>query len=443
MREIFDLLRYERRARVFFLALVQSALGTGAGYFALLLIAYDRFESPWAISLVLIADLIPAMLLGPIFGAAADRWSRKNCAVLGDVLRVVGFAGIALTDSYAAMVGFAVLAGTGTGLFTPAVLAALPSVVDSERRLPAASSLYGVVADLGFTVGPIAAAAILALSGPETLIWINAATFAMSSVLLASLRFGDTPGQAIEAPLRALIGEARDGLRLAIRMRAVRVVLLASGATFFCIGLFNVTELFFVTDDLDVSKAAFPVLVAIFGVGFIVGSVAGSRGGTVPELKRRFLGGLLMVGVAFVAMSLTSSFAAAAVTFALAGFGNGLALVYERLLIHAVVADSLVGRIFGVRDALSAWAFAIAFVAGGAVLEVDGARDVFQIAGGIAPREVILIAGAIGIVAWCGSTFALRRQWVGAGEDAEQSAVTEALAAQQRVGAAADAARRG
>ncbi len=443
MREIFDLLRYERRARVFFLALAQSALGTGAGYFALLLIAYDRFESPWAISLVLIADLIPAMLLGPIFGAAADRWSRKNCAVLGDVLRVVGFAGIALTDSYTAMVGFAVLAGTGTGLFTPAVLAALPSVVDSERRLPAASSLYGVVADLGFTVGPIAAAAILALSGPETLIWINAATFAMSSVLLASLRFGDTPGQAAAAPIRSLIGEARDGLRLAIKMRAVRVVLLASGATFFCIGLFNVTELFFVTDDLDVPKAAFPVLVAIFGIGFIGGSVAGSRGGTVPELKRRFLGGLLIVGVAFVAMSVTSSFAAAAVTFALAGFGNGLALVYERLLIHAVVADNLVGRIFGVRDALSAWAFAIAFVAGGAVLEVDGARDVFQIAGGVAPREVILIAGCVGIVAWGGSTLALRRQWVATGDDGEQLAVTDAVAAQQRVGAAADAARRG
>ena len=441
MREIFDLLRHERRARIFFLALVQSALGTGAGYIALLLIAYERFESPWAISLVLIADLIPAMLLGPIFGAAADRWSRKNCAVLGDVLRVVGFAGIALTDGYTAMVAFAVVAGTGTGLFNPAVLAALPSVVDSERRAPAANSLYGVVADLGFTVGPIAAAAVLALSGPETLIWINAATFAMSSLLLASVRFGATPARAVPAPVRALLGEAREGLRLALRMRAVRVVLLASGASFFCIGIFNVTELFFVTDDLGISKAAFPVLVAIFGAGFIAGSVAGSRGGSVPVLKRRFLAGLATVGVAFVALSLTFNFPTAALAFALAGFGNGFALVYERLLIHAVVSESRVGRIFGVRDALSAWAFAIAFVVGGALLDVRGADDVFQIAGGLTPRQMILIAGVIGIVAWAGSALALHGQWVD--DDGDEPLEVGEPIGQQPVGATADAVRRG
>jgi MFS family permease len=98
MGEIFDLLRAERRARWFFLLLAQSVLGTGAGYVALLLIAYDRFESPWAIGLVLLADVLPAMLLGPVFGAAADRWSRRKCMVVADVLRLVAFGGIAAVD---------------------------------------------------------------------------------------------------------------------------------------------------------------------------------------------------------------------------------------------------------------------------------------------------------------------------------------------------------
>jgi MFS family permease len=163
----------------------------------------------------------------------------------------------------------------------------------------------------------------------------------------------------------------------------------------------------------------------------------------VAVLKRRFLGGLLTVGVAFAAMSLTTSFAAAAVAFAIAGFGNGLALVYERLLIHAVVAGGLVGRVFGVRDALSAWAFALAFVIGGAVLDVEGARAGYQIAGGLTPRELILIAGAIGVVAWGLSALALRRQWVGPEADGEPVALTEPIVSQQRVGAAADVARRG
>lgn len=434
MRETFDLLRHERRARIFFLALVQSALGTGAGYIALLLLAYDRFESPWSISLVLIADLIPAMLLGPIFGAAADRWSRKRCAIVADVLRVVAFGGIALVDSYVAMVGFAVLAGTGTGLFTPSVSAALPSVLDDARRLPAASLLYGAVTDLGFTVGPVAAAAVLALTGPETLLWVNAASFATSALLLVPLRFGTTPAQLAETP-RSLLGEARDGLRVAARMRAIRVVLLASSAVLFCVGIFNVAELFFATEDLGTSNAGFSVLVTVFGVGFICGSLTGSKGGPVPLLKRRFLGGLLVLGAGFAAMGLSGSYLAAAATFGVAGFGNGVVLIHERLLIYAVVGDNLVGRIFGIRDALSAWAFGVAFLASGALLEAIG------------PRELILIGGGIGVVVWSISALALRDEWsepvAGKAEADEPAVRVDGAAAIRPQDAAPDAVGRG
>src|SRR5215217_2812780 len=98
MRSVIELLRHERRARVFFAALAQSALGTGAAYVALLLVALERFNSPWAIGLVLLADVVPAMLLGPLFGAFADRWSRRGCAVLADVLRAVAFLGLVVVD---------------------------------------------------------------------------------------------------------------------------------------------------------------------------------------------------------------------------------------------------------------------------------------------------------------------------------------------------------
>ena len=90
---------------------------------ALLLVAYDRWRSPWAISLVLLADLMPAMLLGPVFGAVADRWSRRLCAVIADVVRAGAFVGIAVIDGFAATSLFALVAGAGTALFTPATLA--------------------------------------------------------------------------------------------------------------------------------------------------------------------------------------------------------------------------------------------------------------------------------------------------------------------------------
>jgi len=398
MRETFELLRYERRARVFFLALAQSALGTGAGYVALLLIAYGRFDSAWEVALVLIADLIPAMLLGPLFGAIADRWSRKWCMVLGDVLRVVGFAGVALVGGFVPTLLFALVAGVGTAAFTPAALASLTSVVDDERRVPATSSLYGVVADLGFTVGPALAGVLLVYIGAETIMIVNAATFALSAALLIPVGFGRSPERSlVERP--SLGFDVREGMSQSFRVRPLRIMLLASGAGLFCAGLFNVSEVFFVKDHLGGSDAELGWLLACFGGGFIAGSLRGSTGGTVPTLKRRYLWGLLSVGLALVATGLATSLAVGAVTFAFAGYANGLLLVYERLLIQATVSDALVGRVFGVKDALTAWAFGAAFLLGGLSLEDLGVSD------------LILIAGAIALVAFAATALLLRGEW--------------------------------
>src|SRR5215210_1121355 len=194
MRPTLDLLRHEARARVFFAVLTQSALGTGAAYVALLLVAYERFHSPWAISLVLLADLMPPMVLGPIFGAAADRWSRRSCVIVADLVRVGAFAGVAFVDGFAATVALSLVAGVGTAMFTPASLAALPSLVQRDR-LPAATSLYGAIVDLGLAGGPALGALILLFASPESILVGNAVTFAASAILLARLHFGEAPSR--------------------------------------------------------------------------------------------------------------------------------------------------------------------------------------------------------------------------------------------------------
>src|SRR5262245_46133716 len=175
MREILDLVKHEPRARRFFIALGQSALGTGAALVALLVLALERFDSPWAIGLVLLADVIPGMVLGPFFGAVADRWSRQGCVVLADVVRAAAFAGLVVVDGFGLTLAFALLAGVGTAAFQPASLAALPGLVE-RRRLPAATSLYGALTDVGFVAGPAVAAALMLVGGPELVLGINAVT---------------------------------------------------------------------------------------------------------------------------------------------------------------------------------------------------------------------------------------------------------------------------
>lgn len=392
---------------MFFGTLAQSSIGTGAGYIALLLVAYERFESPVAISLVLAADLLPAMALGPVFGAIADRFSRRSCVVVADLVRAGAFLGIALVDGFAATVVLAVIAGVGTGLFTPAALAGLPSLVE-RKRLPAATAVYGAIADLGFTVGPAMAAGLLLLGGSETILVVNAASFAVSGMVLSRLRFGaletsPVPGGRLA---RSLLGEAREGLIATVGFVGLRTVLLTSAAALFFAGIFNVGELLFVQGELGASGAGFSAVVALFGLGFMGGSLAGSGGGPLPSLKRRYLGGLAVTGAGFLASGLAPTVVVAALTFAVAGFGNGLLLVYERLIIQATVPDHLAGRVFGVKDALTAWAFGSAFAVAAGLIELVGVRT------------AIALAGAGGLVTWLVAVALLRGSW---GSDSDES----------------------
>ena len=400
MKEVLALLRAEPRARWFFVALAQSALGTGAAYPALLLIAYGRFDSLWAISLVLVADLVPAMFLGPVFGAFADRWSRRWCAVAADVVRAGAFVGIVLTQDFALTIAFAALAGAGTALFTPASLAGLPSLV-SKGRVPAATSIYGAISDLGFTAGPGLAAVVLVLAGPEEILLLNGITFALSALVLARLPFGSRTGGGVRADTRnrpSLLRETRDGLATVARMRGIRVVIAGSTGALFFGGLFNVGELLFVTEDLDAGDAVYSIFVAVFGLGFVIGSLVGSRGGPPPLLRRRFLQGTVLMGLGFTLAGLAPTAVVALFTFMLAGFGNGLLLVHERVIVQETVPDELLGRAFGVKDALASWAFGLAFFAAGGLLTV------------VEARELVIGSGIGGLVVAAGCAIALRRE---------------------------------
>ena len=392
MNATLELFAREPRARWFFAALLQSSLGTGAGYVALLLIAYERWHSPWAIALILLADLLPAMFLGPVFGAAADRWSRKWCVVVADLLRFGAFGAIAVADSFGLTLALALVAGCGTGLFTPAALASLPGLVE-PKRLPAATSVYAALGDLGFTAGPAVAAVVLLFGTPEQLAGLNGITFGLSAIVLGRLAFGQVPSADTARP--SLFREALQGLAATGGMPGIRALLGVSAGAMFFAGLFNVAELPFAEDILGSGDVGYSLLATSFGVGFVAGSLTGTKGGAPALLKRRYRLGILVLAVGFVLSGLAPGFGAAVGAFVLGGFGNGMVIVFERQLIQATVPDHLAGRIFGVKDALSAWAFGLAFISAGALITLIGVR------------ELLVAAGVGGVVAWLVSLRAL------------------------------------
>jgi ABC-type Fe3+-siderophore transport system permease subunit len=61
--------------------------------------------------------------------------------------------------------------------------------------------------------------------------------------------------------------------------------------------------------------------------------------------------------------------------------GNGMVIVYQRLILQRVVDESLLGRVFGMQAASDGAAFAASFAFTAAILSVVSPRPLFAAAG--------------------------------------------------------------
>jgi MFS family permease len=378
MRNVISLWRRERRARWFFAAHAQGGLGTAAGYVALLLLAYERIGSAWAATAVLMADLLPAMLLGPLLGGLVDRTNRLGCAIAADFVRAASLAGLVLAGGIGPMIALAMAAGIGNALFAPATSALLPRLVQDEH-LPAANALYDAVCDAGQLIGPVCTAALLLLGEPELVLGLNAATFAVSALLLCRLRGGlreetEEHADVADAPVAA-------SLRDVFREPVLWTVMGSSLAVMVVAGTMNVGEIVLAREELGASGSGFALLAVAYGCGLISGSLLSAGDGADEAIRRRYLAGLGLMAGGLVCSSLAPSLALAMLTFAVTGAGNGLFVVNDRVLIQRIVPASLHGRAFGVLTSLKSWGLGAALLGGAALTSAAGARVTFALAG--------------------------------------------------------------
>jgi MFS family permease len=391
--------RSEPQARWFFAAHLQNALGTGAGYVALLVLAYDRLGSAWGATAVLLADLIPAMLLGPALGRLIDRHGRLRSAIAADLIGALAFAGIVFAHGAIPLIALALVAGVGSALFRPATCALLPGIV-GERRLGAANGLFGAMRETGQLLGPALAAGLLLLAGPELIIGFNAVTFAASVLLLSRLRGHVRPVATCEEDEHEAMGSVRSLLREPI----VRSLVGTSGAVMLVAGATNVAELVIAQRDLGAGSTGFALLVSAFGCGMLAGSLLGARNDTCPRdsltergrddehVTNRYLTAIALLGLGLLGTGAAPALPFAMLAFAVAGAGNGLFLVTVRVLMQRLIPERLHGRAFGLQDAVDSWGFGAAILTGGALAASLGGRATFLLAGAFS--LIVLFAAA-------------------------------------------------
>ncbi|HWN22494.1 MAG TPA: MFS transporter, partial [Gaiellaceae bacterium] len=161
-----DLLRRATDYRRLFVATLASGAGTYLAAIALTVDVFDRTGSGTWVSALLIAEFLPAILIGLLLGPLVDRWSRRRLLIGSDLVRLAVFCLLPFAGSATMVVVLAFVAGLATGFFRPAVYAGMPNLVDDED-LPAANALLQAVENIAWMVGPIVGGVLLAVQGPE------------------------------------------------------------------------------------------------------------------------------------------------------------------------------------------------------------------------------------------------------------------------------------
>jgi len=384
---VLAVLRSRPSFRRLFLANAQSQLGSGAAYVALLLLAFHRLHSGWAVALVLLGDFLPGIVLSAPFGALADRCDRRRLAIAADVIRAGAFVGIALVPSFASTIIFALLAGVGTSLWRPAVNAALPGLVAADER-SAATAAWGLCMNVGMTAGPALSALALLFASPGLVLVVNAATFAVSALLISNVALGRSgvAGDACDDAPAA----ASDGMRTASRLPGVFVLIAVSSGTVLAAAMSNVAEPILSVGPLHGGDSGYGLLVSLYGAGMVAGTIVNSRASSsVARLRVRWLVGLALTGAMLLGSGMAPALLLAAVTFMLTGAGNAMVTGPEMRLLQELTPERMMGRVFGLYDAVQNTAFVFAFGLSGALLGPAGARGVFIAAGAL----MVLVCG--------------------------------------------------
>jgi MFS family permease len=362
-----------------FTARLQSELASGAAWVALVLIAYARLHSAWAVTFVLLADFLPGTFLSPLIGAAADRYGRRRMAILGDVLSAVAFVAIGLLGGFWTTVLFAFVAGTGACISSPALKAALPSMVKEPDRA-SVMVLSATARNLGWSVGPALCAAALLITGPAGVLVVNGVTFAFSALILSRLNFGAAADVPAEGRPESFTAELKEGFLATAEHPQVRWVLGAGAGIIIFAAIPNIAKPLLATQTLHASASMFGLMTAATGVGVVLGALYCATDRPLGTLLRRFLAGIGLLMFTLVGCGASPTIAVALVPYAVGGIATSLIQTNQSLFIVKAMPDHLLGRTFGLFDALQNVTFTLAFLSAGALLALAGTRATFYVA---------------------------------------------------------------
>ncbi|WP_338104927.1 dTMP kinase [Modestobacter muralis] len=356
-----------RDFRRLWLSMTLSSFGDWLGLLAITATATSLVEgfaaANFALGGVLLFRLLPAIVLGPLAGAFADRFDRRRTMVVSDVLRFGLFASIPIVDDLVWLFIAQFLIEAISLFWIPAKEAAVPNMLRKDQLEPA--NQLSLVTTYGLT--PVAAAAVFALLASlggglsdalpgvdevDLALYLNALTFLVAAVVIWNLpSISGRRAAGVQVTGEGFLSSLKEGFSFAGHSPLVRGLVVGITGAFVAAGVVIATGQAFV-NALGGGQAAYGVLFGAVFVGLGLGIALGPS--VARDLSRERLFGIAIVGAGASLLLLGAAVAlwVALLLVVLTGFFAGVAYLSGFTLLGTEIEDAIRGRTFALVQSL-------------------------------------------------------------------------------------------
>jgi MFS family permease len=318
---------------------------------ALLAFVYERTHSATWLAVTTAARVAPIVVFGPLGGVLADRFDRRLVMVASDLLRVglmLGLAVVAVAGLPVVMAPvFAALATAAAAPYPACTAATTPRLVP-DADLPGANAARSAIGMGAVAAGPVVGAALLFLGSPATAFLVNAGTFGLSALVVASIPAGPAfrPARG-GAERQSVLADVVLGARaLRSHPAAVRVL----GADVVCSVVYGMQTVLLVllSRAFGFGDAGYGYVLAGLGVGGILGTLAAGRAAASERPRAVLAGALVLVAGPSALMAFTPWLPGLLVWAVFAGAGAVLVEVLCETVLQRDLDEEIFARAYGV-----------------------------------------------------------------------------------------------
>jgi MFS family permease len=342
---------------------------------ALLFRLVDARRPGVAVAVLFGALVIPRAVVGPFAGVLVDRYDTRHVLTIVVSLQAVVAVGLAITtDVVLSIVGAYALGVLGT-VVNAAVFALVPTILGGDRVM-AANSYFELATSFSSSAGPMIGGVLVAWWGGRSALLIDAVSFAVVVPVVLAARL-ERPIASELGPLRWFDGA---GLRLLWADRVIRRTMLVVVTGVVATSAIDVALVYFVRRYLHAGELGYGIMLGLWGVGMMAGSVFASRSVKPRREYAWLVGGIAVIGLAIVGAGILPNVIVLGVTSLVGGVANALFNIAGRSLVHLRIDPHYHGRVGAARLALISIAVTIGFAVGG-VFGPSASRTVYIVAG--------------------------------------------------------------